>query len=44
MEYHKTKDTMHVRHLLGYKDIESTMNYINMEQASFQTESNEFHV
>jgi hypothetical protein len=35
MEYHKTKDIIHVQHVLGHKDIESTMIYINIEQALF---------
>jgi integrase len=33
MEYHKTKDIIHVKTILGHKDITSTMIYINIEQA-----------
>jgi len=33
MEYHKTKEIMHVRYVLGHKDISSTMIYINLESA-----------
>ena len=35
MEYHKTKDIMHVKYVLGHKSITSTMIYINTEQATF---------
>ncbi len=41
MEYHKTKDIIHVKNVLGHKDIESTMIYINIEQATFLTDSDE---
>jgi len=44
MEYHKTKDPWHVKQLLGHKSIRSTEIYINIEQAIFQTTSDEFHV
>jgi hypothetical protein len=35
MEYHKTKDTMHVRAILEYININSTLVYINIEEALF---------
>jgi integrase len=41
-EYHKTKDILHVKYILGHKDIKSTMVYINLEQAIFQTETDEW--
>jgi len=45
MEYHKTKDTIHVQQMLGHRDIKSTMIYINLEQALFNTANDdEFHV
>jgi integrase len=44
MEYHKTHDIEHVQRLLGHRDIENTMIYINMEQLLFKTENDEFHV
>ena len=44
MEYHKTKDILHVKQLLGHKNIQNTMIYINLEQAIFKTENDEFHV
>jgi len=44
MEYHKTKDILHVKRILGHKRIESTMIYINLEQALFQNENEEFTV
>jgi len=34
-EYHKTKDIIHVKTVLGHKNIESTMIYINLENAIF---------
>ena len=42
MEYHKTKDIIHVKTVLGHKDIESTMIYINIEQALFLEQSDEY--
>ncbi len=36
VEYHKTKDIIHVKNLLGHRDIESTMVYIHIEQALFK--------
>jgi integrase len=44
MEYHKTKDIIHVQQILGHRDIKSTMIYINLEQALFSVSSDEFHV
>jgi len=43
-EYHKTKDILHVKQLLGHKQIQSTMIYINLEAAIFTAESDEFTV
>ena len=43
-EYHKTEDVMHVKRLLGRRSIQSTMIYINPEQAVFATENDEFNV
>lgn len=37
MEYHKTKDIMHVKYVLGHKSIDCTLLYINIEQAVFLT-------
>ena len=42
MEYHKTKDVMHVKQVLGHKNINSTMIYINIEQALFLAENDDF--
>jgi integrase len=45
MEYHKTKDLIHVQELLGHKNIEITREYIYIEKSFFQsTEDDEFHV
>jgi integrase len=35
MEYHKTKDIMHVKYVLGHKNINCTLIYINLEAALF---------
>jgi integrase len=42
MEYHKTKDIIHVKTVLGHKSIESTMVYINLEQAIFLEQNGQF--
>jgi integrase len=44
MEYHKTKDILHVKEMLGHKSIQNTLIYINIERALFQKQSDEFHV
>ena len=44
MEYHKTKDIIHVQRLLGHKNIQNTLIYVNIEQALFQNTNEEFHV
>jgi len=41
MEYHKTKDILHVKGLLGHKKIESTLLYTQL--AKFE-ETDQFHV
>jgi integrase len=42
MEYHKTKDIIHVKTFLGHKTIEATMIYINIESALFLEQSDEW--
>jgi len=42
MEYHKTKDIVHVKTTLGHKSIENTMIYINIEHALFLAENDQF--
>jgi integrase/recombinase XerD len=44
MEYHKTKDIVHVQRLLGHKNIQNTLVYITIENALFTGTNNEFHV
>lgn len=41
MEYHVSKDVMHVKYVLGHKNINNTMIYINIEQATFLSTSND---
>ena len=40
MEYHKTKDILHVKQLLGHRNINSTLIYTQL----VNFESDEFHV
>jgi len=42
MEYHKTKDIIHVKTVLGHKNIESTMTYINIEQSLYLDQTDEW--
>jgi len=44
IEYHKTKDILHVQQLLGHRDLRNTLIYINLEKALFQNVDDEFHV
>ena len=44
-EYHKTKDILHVKNMLGHQSIDNTLIYITMEQTLFgSTDNLEFHV
>ncbi len=44
MEYHKTKDLLHVKELLGHKNVDNTMVYIQIERALFNETDAEFTV
>jgi len=44
MEYHKTKDPLHVKELLGHKKLDTTLMYIQIEKAIFQDSNDEFTV
>ncbi|MCD6241393.1 site-specific integrase [Candidatus Bathyarchaeota archaeon] len=45
MEYHKTKDILYVKNLLGHKKIENTEIYITLERAIFgEGSDSEYHV
>jgi len=39
MEYHKTKDILHVQRLLGHKNIQNTLIYIDLESKLFNDTS-----
>jgi integrase/predicted RNA-binding Zn-ribbon protein involved in translation (DUF1610 family) len=41
MEYHRTKDILHVQRLLGHKSIQNTLIYIDLETKLFNGPSNE---
>jgi len=43
-EYHKTKDILHVKRILGHKCVESTMVYINLDQSYFNQSNDDFTV
>ncbi|MCJ7561177.1 site-specific integrase [Candidatus Bathyarchaeota archaeon] len=44
MEYHNTKDLIHVQEVLGHKNIEITRGYIYIEKALYKTtEDDKFH-
>jgi len=42
MEYHKTKDILHVKQLLGHKSVINTEIYIHIEQALYSQEDAEY--
>jgi integrase len=45
MLYHQTKDILHVKEFLGHRSLDSTLTYINIERALFNSGDNsEFHV
>ena len=41
-DYHKTKDILHVKEMLGHKSIQSTMIYISLERALFKEVEDQF--
>ncbi len=43
MEYHKTKDILHVKQLLGHKRVDNTVLYVQFEEALFSKPQDEFH-
>jgi integrase len=43
VEYHRTKDIIHVMKLLGHRNINNTLVYITLEEALFQGGSDEFY-
>jgi site-specific recombinase XerC len=36
MEYHKTRDIIHVMQILGHKNIKNTLVYVQLEEALFR--------
>ena len=44
MEYHRTKDILYVKELLGHKNINNTLIYISLEAALFNPTNDEFTV
>jgi len=44
MEYHRTKDILYVKKILGHKTIKNTLIYIDLEMALFNTTNEEFTV
>jgi len=43
MEYHKTKDIIHVQQRLGHKNIRNTLVYITIEEALFGQGPDDYH-
>ena len=41
-EYHKTRDIYHVRNVLGHRNMNTTLLYITLENALYQTSSDEW--
>jgi len=44
MEYHKTKDVMHVKELLGHRKLDTTLMYIQIAETLFQHEPDAFTI
>ena len=42
MEYHKTKDILHVQRLLGHRSIQNTLIYVDLESKLFNTATEGF--
>jgi len=42
MEYHRTKDILHVQRLLGHKNIQNTLIYIDLENKLFKNSDDGF--
>lgn len=43
IEYHRTKDLLYVKQLLGHRTVETTMLYIQLEKALYNETSDTFH-
>ena len=41
MKYHRNKDILHIKRLLGYKQIQNNMVYINLENFVFNDKRND---
>ena len=44
MEYHRTKDILHVMKTLGHRNINNTLVYIDLENAIFKMGNDEFTI
>ena len=44
MEYHRTKDILHVQRLLGHKCIQNTLIYIGLESKLFNSENDGYTI
>jgi hypothetical protein len=44
MEYHNTKDLLHVMQFLGHKSIQNTELYINIEHTLFESGNDNFTI
>lgn len=43
MEYHKTKDPLHVKEMLAHRNLDTTALYIQLDKALFKEANDEFH-
>lgn len=41
MEYHQTRDILHVKKVLGHRSIQNTMKYIDLEHAIFNSRNDD---
>ena len=44
MDYHRTKDILHVMKVLGHRNVNNTLVYIDLEHAIFRSGNDEFTV
>ena len=44
MEYHRTRDILHVKRLLGHQSVNTTLIYIDLDHAIFRTKNDQFTV
>ncbi|MBS7610848.1 tyrosine-type recombinase/integrase [Candidatus Bathyarchaeota archaeon] len=43
IEYHRTKDLLHVKQILGHRKVDTTTLYVQIEKALFSEQTDEFY-